>query len=396
MAGLNLKGKDKDSVMKATLLLCGALIAMCATAQTPVSGGAAPDAPAQASAAAAPATPPADPPKYDGWVFTGMADGYITLNSNHPVSNSNQLQNFDINWGQPEISMAMFTVDKSDKVLGIHVDAGLGETFRLIHATDDQPKGFRYIKQMYVILKPTHMHGAEFDFGEFVTSAGAEVIESYSNWNYSRSLLFAWAIPYYHFGLRASVPVTKTLTVGVQVVNAWNNLWGNNTMKNVGLTAAYTKPKYSLSTNYYVGPNHPGTTEGKRNLFDTTLTLLPTSKASIYVNYDYARDNAIGGGHSSWYGIAGAARYQLTKRFAVAGRAEWFDDANGFSTGTVQKLKEGTITGEYKYNDHLIARLEFRHDSSDQPFFDRGAQLAASKGLSTGTLGLVYVLGPLK
>jgi len=382
--------------MKALLVLCGALIAICATAQTPAAGGTSPDAPAQASApaAAAPAAP--DPPKYAGWVFTGMADGYITLNSNHPLSNSNQLQNFDINWGQPELSMAMFSVDKSDQVLGIHVDAGLGETFRLIHAADDQPKGFSYIKQMYVILKPTHMHGVEFDFGEFVTSAGAEVIESYSNWNYSRSLLFAWAIPYYHFGLRANVPVTKSLTVGVQVVNAWNNLWGNNTMKNLGLTAVYTKPKYSLATNYYVGPNHMGTTEGKRNLFDTTLTLLPTSKLSFYVNYDYARDNTIGGGYSSWYGIAGAGRYQLSKKFAIAARAEWFDDANGFSTGVAQKLKEGTVTGEYKHNDHMIARLEFRRDASDKAFFDRGAQPASAKAMNTATLGLVYVLGPMK
>lgn len=381
--------------MKASLVLCGALIAMCASAQTPAPGNASPDAPAQA-AAAAPTPPPADPPKYDGWAFSAMADGYITLNSNHPASNSNQLQNFDINWGQPELSMAMVTVDKSDKILGIHVDAGFGETFRLIHATDSQPKGFRYVKQMYVILKPNHMHGAEFDFGEFVTSAGAEVIESSSNWNYTRSILFAWAIPYYHFGLRSSVPVTKSLTVGVQVVNASNNLWGNNTMKNVGLTSVYTKPKFTWSTNYYVGPNHMGTTEGKRNLFDTTLKLTPTPKASFYVNYDYGRDNAVGGGHATWYGIAGAARFQLTKKFAIAPRIEWFDDVDGFSTGTVQKLKEGTVTGEYKYNDHMIARLEFRHDSSDKAFFDRGAQLASAKGMNTATLGLVFLLGPLK
>ena len=31
------------------------------------------------------------------------------------------------------------------------------------------------------------------------------MIESKDNWNYSRSLLFAWAIPYYHFGLRSSL-----------------------------------------------------------------------------------------------------------------------------------------------------------------------------------------------
>ena len=37
-------------------------------------------------------------------------------------------------------------------------------------------------------FKPAKAKGFEVDFGKFVTSAGAEVIESYSNWNYSRSL----------------------------------------------------------------------------------------------------------------------------------------------------------------------------------------------------------------
>ncbi len=56
----------------------------------------APDAPSQAQAAPAPApadapkpadaTPPAPPPKYDGWVFSGLADGYITQNWNNPAT----------------------------------------------------------------------------------------------------------------------------------------------------------------------------------------------------------------------------------------------------------------------------------------------------------------------
>ena len=46
----------------------------------------------------------------------------------------------------------------------------------------------------YVTLKPKQWKGVQIDVGKFVTSAGAEVIESNANWNYSRSLLFAWAI----------------------------------------------------------------------------------------------------------------------------------------------------------------------------------------------------------
>ena len=290
--------------------------------------------PAPADAAKpADATPPAPPPKYDGFVFSALADGYQTTNFNHPfgAANTNQLQNFDLFSGNPEMSLVKVTVDKSDKVVGFHVDAGFGETMRLIHAGDVAAidhKALRYIEQMYVIAKPNHTHGTEFDFGQFVTSAGAEVIEANSNWNYSRSLLFALAIPYYHFGFRTSTPITKTWTVGLQVVNAWNTVWGNNDLKNVGITSALTETKYTWSVNYYVGPNNPGTTSGQRNLVDSTLLLTPNSKVNYYINVDYAQNNFAGGGSANWYGIAGAATIHLNGKFAITPRAEIFDDHN--------------------------------------------------------------------
>ncbi len=79
----------------------------------------------------------------------------------------------------------------------------------------------------------------------------------------------------------------------------------------------------------------------------------------------------------------------------MAGRAEFFNDSNGFSTGLKQTLKEGTATAEAKFNDHFVGRLEFRHDASDHPFFDRG-KLAPNKSQNTLTLGIVALLGPLK
>ncbi len=347
-----------------------------------------------------PAPPPAPAAKYNGWVFSILADGYVTKNFNTPSSNFNQLQNFDLTSGHPELSFAKFTVDKSDKVFGIHADIGAGESMRWIHLGDPAAldhKALRFIEQAYVIVKPNHTHGTEFDFGQFVTSAGAEVIESSSNWNYTRSLLFAWAIPYYHFGLRTSTPVTKELNVGFQLVNAWNSIWGNNNMDNIGLTLALTKKKFAYSANYYEGPNHQGTTKGKRNLFDTTLLLTPTGKFNAYINADFGRDNhIIGGGGDSWYGIAGAARYQLTKQFAVAGRLEAFNDKDGFNTGVAQVVKEVTLTGEYKLNDHLVGRLEYRHDASDKPYFDRNRFLAVEKNMNTFTAGIVVLLGPWK
>ena len=375
----------------------------------------APAAGTTTAAPATPATPPAAPPKYGGFVFSGLLDGYVTDNTNHPCLTSatckpgnaigpyNQLQNFDILNGSPEFSLAKFTIDKSDAIFGFHVDVGTGETMRLIHAFDPAAvdhKSLRYFEQDYLILKPKNLHGTEIDFGTFVTSAGAEVIESNANWNYSRSLLFAWAIPYYHFGLKVSTPVNKVLTLGFQVVNPWNEIDGGHRFTNIGITAAVVKGIYTWNTNYYVGPNNPvaiGTpSSGVRNLIDTTLLVAPNDKTSFYLNGDYGRNNDPFGGHATWGGIAAAGHYQATKQIAVAGRGEYFKDAQGYSTGVKQNLGEFTGTAEYKIHDMLIIRGEARHDISSVQFFNKGPRPSSAYGQTTLTLGLMVVFGPYK
>ncbi|MGB7758513.1 MAG: outer membrane beta-barrel protein [Bryobacteraceae bacterium] len=351
--------------------------------------------------AQAPVTAPAAPLKYRGWVFSVSADGYITYNGNRPASGANQLYNFNTQEGQPELSLAKIVLDKSDAVLGLHLDLGFGETLRLMHSGDPAAidhKALRYIEQAYAIVKPKHTHGTEFDFGQFNSSAGAEVVESNSNWNYSRSLLYAWAIPYYEFGFRSNVPITKEFSAGFQLVNAWNTVWGNNDLNNIGITTALTRPRYTWSVNYYEGPNHMGTTAGKRGVIDTTVLFTPNGKLNAYVNFDYGQDNRVGPAarHDNWAGIAGAARYQLTGKMACAARLEWFGDQTGFATSLAQNLKEATMTGEYKHNNHLLTRLEFRHDWSDKPFYERGSGEAAKTYQDTLTLGVVVSAGPYK
>jgi hypothetical protein len=364
----------------------------------------APPATPAPAAAAAPATPPPPPPKYGGFVFSGLIDGYITDNTDHPPSGLDALQNFDIVNGQPELSLVKFTVDKSDSVFGFHVDVGTGETMRLIHAGDpaaQQHKALRYFEQDYLILKPKNTHGTEVDFGTFVTSAGAEVIEAPSNFNYSRSLLFAWAIPYYHFGLKVTTPVNKVLTLGFQVVNPWNETDGPHRFSNIGLTAAVTKGIYTWNTNYYVGDNNPVApgvpSGGVRNLFDSTLQVAPNDKFTFYVNGDYGNNkNPVGGGSKNWEGIAFATKYQITKKDAFAGRAEYFKDPQGYETGTVQSLGEFTLTNEYKLSDMFITRLEARHDESSTLFFPKRGYPNGAYGQTTLTLGVMVVLGPYK
>jgi hypothetical protein len=324
--------------------------------------------------------------------FTGMVDGYYGFNNNHPESGFNRLYNFNDRTNQVDLNLAKLTVSRDPSPIGFRVDVGFGRAIEIEKTPHPDPDFYRFIEQSYVSVKPKSWKGFEADLGEFVTSAGAEVIETKDNWNYSRSLLFAWAIPYYHFGIRTSMPIGSSFNVGFQLVNGWNSIvddHGNN-MRTVGLTGAITRKKFTWSHNYYVGPQYTGANNRNRNLYDTTLLLTPNDKVSAYLNFDYGQQrHALTSGVDHWIGFAGAVHFQMNQHIAITPRAEYFNDASGFSTGTRQKLHEVTVTGEYKILNGLLSRLEFRRDDSNVPFFDHGTVPASSKSQTTVTLGLI-------
>jgi hypothetical protein len=341
----------------------------------------------------APTPPAADgPPMTFGKIdFAVMMDAYYSFNNNHPVSGFNQLYDFNDKTDQIGLNMAKITASHDPDPIGFRLDIGAGRAFDIIHTPHPDPDFFDYVEQAYVSLKPKSWKGFEADFGNFVTSAGAEVIETKDNWNYSRSLLFAWAIPYYHFGLRTSMPIGSSFTAGFQLVNGWNTIVDNhgNNMQTVGVTAAVTRKKFSWNHNYYVGPQYTGINNRNRSIYDTTLLLTPTNRLNAYLNFDYGWQNRPASGSDHWIGFAGALRFQINNHLAISPRAEYFNDTNGFATGTRQKLHEVTVTGEYKVVDGFLARLEYRHDGSNVPFFNHGLDAGVSQTQSTVTLGLV-------
>jgi hypothetical protein len=86
---------------------------------------------------------------------------------------------------------------------------------------------------------------------------------------------------------------------------------------------------------------------------------------------------------------------------AVAARYEYLNDHDGFATPIAllgiakgQHMNEFTGTVERKIAGHLLSRLEYRHDFSNQQFFARGNTLGAVKGQNTIDAGLVFVLEP--
>jgi hypothetical protein len=372
---------------------------------------------AQTPAPAAPAAPAAPPTWSVGPMdVSGFIDGYYSFNFNRPTSNAlgdqlNQLYNFNDKTDQFELSAAKLTLNHDPDPIGAHIDFVYGRTNTLINTPPPDSTSadqLNYLEQAFLSIKPPKAKGFEMDFGKFVTSAGAEVIEAKDNWNYSRSLLFVNAIPYWHFGVRTSMPVSKTDTMGLQLVNGWNNVSKSQGGVTGVFTNVYTKPKVGWALNYIVGPENYGTTSGLRNLIDTTVTFTPPGKFNEYLNYDYGsnRDAIIGSGEGAygdtklhdWWGAAGALHDQATAKTAIALRAEYFNDPDGFQTGTAQHLVEGTFTYEYKWVEGALMRVEYRCDASNVNFFSKQSNLSDEKGAvsqqQTLTIAFIAFFGP--
>lgn len=365
-------------------------------------------APAPAPAEAVVASPaPAAAPAPTGLAgllgpttLSGFVDVYYGYNSNQPVGRQTLFRNFDINSGQFGLNMIELVADKAPDAtasrLGYHVALGFGQAMNIINSTE--PGQFatesnfdQYLKEGYLAYLAPVGKGLQINVGKFVTPAGAEVIETKDNWNYSRGLLFALAIPYFHFGASAKYAFNPKFALTGYLVNGWNNSIDNNSGKTTGFSAAWTPiSKFSLIQNYLVGPEQLNDNSNFRHLSDTVLIFTPNSKLSLMANYDYGHDHLSGSPTSvHWSGIAGYIKYAPNDKWAFATRGEYFSDNGGTQTGTPQKLSEFTLTLQRMLASKLMTRLEFRRDMSDQNVFpDHVSGLKDSQ--NTVTLGMVY------
>ncbi|MBI3046995.1 MAG: porin [Acidobacteria bacterium] len=351
---------------------------------------------AAAPAAAQTAQPTAD----DGFLnffrkteVAGTVDLYFHYNFNEPLTGSKTpLRNFDFDHNQFSFALAELALIKpptADDRVGFRLDLDYGPVTDWVHSADPAgPELVKHFQQAYVSYLAPVGTGLSFDVGKFVTQHGAEVIEAKDNWNYSRSLLFAWAIPYYHMGVRVGYSPNEKVTLGATVNNGWNNVADNNSQKTYGIQAL-VKPTASVSIvqNYMGGPEQNSNPDDWRHLADTTVTYVVNDAFSVMGNYDYGRDR-VAGKAVSWQGIGLYAKAQVNPYFAIVPRWEYFNDDDGFTTGSTQNLQEFTLTGEVKHSQGLIMRLEYRRDWSDIDFFTKNRVPRDSQ--NSFTVGWVY------
>ncbi len=324
--------------------------------------------------------------------------GGYTYNFENPDSQENGLRIFDHKASSFTLDLAQIVLTKDAPVggVGYKLKLSAGETAKFIHASglgnSDDPFD---LTEAYINYIAPLGKGIKFQFGKFVTMHGAEVIEAKDNMNYSRGLLFNYAIPLTHTGLMAGYPFSDMVSANFYVVNGWDNFDDEGSSKTVGLgVTVIPADQFSAVVNVMNGREQDLQTNIKSNRFlsDTVITVKPMKNLTFVVNTDYAiqSNSAPDGGDAKWYGIAGYVKYDFSDFFSTALRAEYFKDSQGARTLTPQTAKEVTFTPEFRVAKDLIVRPEYRHDWSDKEVFDSHHNTLDKKNQDTIALAVMY------
>ena len=239
--------------------------------------------------------------------------------------------------------MRKLDIARAATPVGFRLELATGGTADMINSG---PESARLFQQAYLTFIVPVGAGLTVDAGKFFTHMGYETVKAKDNFNYSRSLLFAWPIPYYHTGVRASYPLADNLTGSLIFSNGWNGSTAN-TGKTFGARIAYTPVARSGAiVNWLGGPQESDTVSSEfRHVFEALATVKVSDRVTLAMRR-CLRHGTPPTATVAWGGVAVYGRYALSESSALSLRGEIYKDTDGFTTGLVQDLSEVTVTYE--------------------------------------------------
>ena len=279
-------------IRQLTHSLLAALLAVGVTARASAQTTA---QPAAASALAQESTNP-----FEHILFGAAVEGFYQYNWNKPHDRVNLLRAYDTRanvFGLQQTAIVVESATAVDKGrrFGARVDLQFGQATETVQggaANEPRPDVYRHIWQAYGTYVFPVGRGLQTDFGKFASNLGYETNYAKDNNQFSRAYLFNF-LPFYHSGLRASLPVSDKVTLmymltnGIQQTEDFNNFKSNH-------FSAVIKPTGAVAwtTSYYFGQEQadggePDGPDGFFRVIDSYVAVTVSPKFSVGLDVNH-------------------------------------------------------------------------------------------------------------
>ncbi|MEZ5293262.1 MAG: outer membrane beta-barrel protein [Vicinamibacterales bacterium] len=347
---------------------------------------------------------PADPLRF--LRLGATLEGFYEYNWNRPYDRVNLLRAYDTRanvFGLQQVAIVIESAPAVDegRRFGARIDLQFGQATDTVQgstANEPRPDVYRHVWQAYGTYVFPVGRGLTADFGKFASNLGYETNYAKDDNHFSRAYLFNF-LPFYHAGLRLSLPVSDGITVMYMLTNGIQQTEDFNDDKSSHVSAI-VKPGSGVTwtTNYYVGREQPDGgaptgPDGVYRVLDSYVAWSATPALGVGLDLNYVT-NEVGSADDalSLQGTGAYARYQVSTSTALAVRYERLDD-EGLFGGIDQVLHEITATAEYELADGFLMRAEFRRDWSNQRVFTGPEPGGLRRAQNTALAGLVWWFG---
>lgn len=360
------------------------------------------------------AVPPADsaakpPPPV---TITGSVDAYYRFNFSNPKSfvdlggvthYGNNYTSFTNSQSSFELGMASIRADHSFGKVSATVDLGFGRRAEEFSYNDAIHPTLFAVKQLYASYQVSS--ALKFTLGKWGTHIGYEVLDAFSNRNYSMDYMFSFG-PFFHTGLKADVTLSGTTTFMLGIANPTD--FSTTTASTKVFIAQFStgtkdgKLKAFLNYQGYAGVSQDtiivsGYTLYKNlNQFDLVINGTISSKFGIGLNGTLQSiKSSVLDKSASWWGAAAYLNFDPTSTFGLTLRGEYFSDKDGIKINPAANSDPGlnvfdlTLSGICKVGSNLTIIPELRLDDGSKDFFYK-SDGTTTKSTVSALLAVVY------
>jgi len=335
--------------------------------------------------------------------LNGYVDAYYQYNLNRPESGINRGRIFDLPHNNISLGLVQTVLTYSRDKATVVADLTMGPNADLANFGNGNTA--RLIKQAYIAYDFTD--NLKLTVGQYGTHIGYELVDAPLNYNYSLSYLFGNG-PFYHTGAKLDYRVSDRLGLMAGVVNGWDCLMDFNDTKSI-TTQVRLSPVEGLDlfVNWIGGDEYKslsafGETRGSyTSLFDLTTSYQVTDAFKVGINAAHgsfftgsvAEDSADPWSRdATWKGGALYLNYDLTDKFGLGFRGEYFSDPEGVRYSGPLEVASYTLTGNVKMaGGNLLFKPELRIDQAKDAFFEDSHGGFTKKNQTTVGAAFVYL-----
>ncbi len=334
----------------------------------------------------------------NGLTISGYAELYYQYNFNKPtdlnrpnfIYSHNRHNEFNLNLGYIK---AAYSTEKIRSNLAIATGTYINANYTA------EPGVLKNIFEANAGIKLSKKKNLWLDVGILPSHIGFESAVSKDCWTLTRSIM-AENSPYFEAGAKITYTTNdgKWLLSGM-ALNGWQRITrvSGNSFMSWG-TQIQFKPSDKTLLNYstFIGTDEPDTTRLSRFFHNVYGIFSISDKFGLTVGFDIGTEEKILNSNKSntWLSPIAIIKYTINNKWAIAGRAEYYQDKNGviINTGTPNGFQTTgySLNIDYAPVKNALLRLEGRALNSKDNIFIRGTDLVNNNIFVTGSLAVSF------